>query len=181
MNVNKLIMYFMLLIIISSCKKIELAWDLKRSSLKDAKVKVSELIYSNNCSSTSGFHFIATGGGTPSSIYWNISNIGKIGNCFKTEGNCLKASIDFDFCMTEDCILRFYFKSIQSTAKPIITINSTVLNTAIISGNEGARSEWIQIQTEIIKKGNNTCKIEFSSSAYGTYFIDEVEYWTPLF
>ncbi len=182
---KKIIMYIIFLFIISSCKKDELNWDLKRLSPKDAKLEVSDLIYTNNCSAFSGFNFIATGPGTPSSIYWVLSNTGISGDCFKTEGNSTNASIEFNLTMTEDFILRFYFKSKGMTNEsnniPTVFKNALPINTAIVSGNEDTSGEWLQMQTEIIRKGDNPIKIQFNGGSIKTFYIDEIELWKPRY
>lgn len=181
---KKIIMYVIFLIIISSCNKDELTWDLKRLSPKDAKLDVSDLIYSNNCSALSGFNFIATGPGTPSSIYWEISNTGLVNQCFKTTGNCTNATINFEINTTKDGILRFYFKTSgmpnETNTIPSIKTNSSDINTAIISDNQDSNGEWLQMQSEILKTGNNTIEIKFSGSTIKTFYFDEIELWTPL-
>ena len=182
---KNIILFFIICFIITSCNKDDLTWNLKRISPKDAKLEVSEIIYSNNCSDQIGFQFIATGPGTPSSIYWDLVNNGYKGSCFKTQGNCTNASIKLNLSANQDGILRFYLKTggmpNEPNTLPSVKINSTFINTAIISGNEDSNGEWLQLQTEILKAGNNELEIKFSGGSIKTFYIDEIELWSPLY
>jgi hypothetical protein len=182
---KKIVLFFISFVLISSCKKADLKWKLVRLSPKDAKLEVSDLIYSNNCSSLSGFQFIATGPGTPSSIYWDLTSNGFKGSCFKTQGNCTNASIKSNIYTNKDGILRFYLKTRgmpnESNTLPSVKINSKTINTAIILGNEDSNGEWLQLQTEILKAGNNEIEIKFSGSSIKTFYIDELELFIPLY
>ena len=185
----------LLVVTLSSCKKDHLTWNLKRSSPKDANLEVANLIYSNNCSSFSdpswsGSQFIVNGLSANSSFYyWKITNEGIDGQCFRTIGERLYASIEFNMVTSEDLILRFYIKTIYLSSHqkyniPKISINSLPINTAIISDNEkDGGVEWVHMQTEIIKKGNNSYKIEFieTNERNNNCFVDEIELWTPLY
>lgn len=181
---KKIILFFISFVIISSCEKADLKWELKRVSQKDAKLDVSEIIYSNNCSALTGFQFIATGLGTPSSIYWDLTNNGFSGDCFRTQGNSTEASIKLNLNTNQDGILRFYYKvtGLMNGIKngPSIKINSAIINKTIISGNQDSFGEWLQIQTEVLKEGNNVIEIKFSGGAGVTYYIDEIKLWSPL-
>jgi hypothetical protein len=182
---KKIVFYALISFLINSCHKNDMSWNLKRLSPKDAKLEVSELIYSNNCSTLSDFQFIATGPGTPSSIYWGIANSGFSGDCFKTQGNSTNASITLNLKVTKAGILRFYFKIMgmpnETNNVPLILINSSVINTAIISGNQDSSGDWLQMQTEILNAGNNIIEIKFTGSTIKTYHIDEIELWSPLY
>jgi hypothetical protein len=177
---KKIALYLIILLAVSSCQKDDLAWNLKRLSPKDAKLEVSEIIYSNNCSDQSGFQFIATGPGTPSSMYWDVTNNGFTGECFKTTGNCTYASIKLNLFTIKVGILMFYFKTTGLSGTnnlPSIKINSSNINTAIISGNQDSNGEWLRMQTEVLKEGNNEVEIEFNGGAGVTYYIDQIELW----
>jgi hypothetical protein len=154
-------------------------------SPKDAKLEVSEIIYSNNCSDQSGFQFIATGLGTPSSIYWDVINNGFASSCFKTQGNCTNASINFNLNTSKDGILRFYFKTAGSLGEtyssPSVRVNLKETNIAIIKGSENSNGEWCQIQTEILKSGINSIEIKFNADQIKTFYVDEIELWSPLY
>ncbi len=182
---KNIISFFIICFIISSCNKDNLTWNLKRLSPKDAKHEVSDIIYSNNCSDQSGFQFIATGPGQPSSIYWDVTNNGFAGNCFKTQGNCTNAAINFNLNTSEDGILRFYFKTAgslgQTYPSPSVKVNLNEINTAIIMGSENSNDEWSQIQTEILKSGINSIEIKFSGGQINTFYVDEIELWSPLY
>lgn len=182
---KNIILFFIICFIITSCNKDDLTWNLKRISPKDAKLEVSDIIYSNNCSDQSGFQFIATGPGTPSSIYWDVTNNGFTGNCFKTQGNCTNAVINFNLNTSKDGILRFYFKTAGSLGEtypsPSVKVNLTNTNIAIIKGSENSNGEWCQMQTEILKAGINTVEIKFSAGQTKTFYVDEIELWSPLY
>jgi hypothetical protein len=179
------IVYFVIILIISSCKKDELSWNLKRLSSKDAKLEVSEIIYSNNCSDQNGFQFIATGIGTPSSIYWDVTNNGYTGNCFKTQGSCTNAVINFNLNTSKDGILRFYFKTAgllgETYPSPSVKVNLTNKKIAFIKGSENSNGEWCQMQTEILKAGINSVEIKFNAGQIKTFYVDEIELWTPKY
>jgi hypothetical protein len=181
---KKSILSLISILLFISCNKAELTWELKRLSPKDGKQGVSELIYSNSCTTFNGLQVKASGPGTPSSFYWTISNTGISGNCFKTEGDPTNASIEFNINMTDDRILRFYFKSKsfvnESNNIPTVYLNSSVINSSIIAGNENVNGDWLQIQTERLKKGNNILKIQFVRGTFMTYYIDEIELWSPI-
>lgn len=181
---KKIILYFTILLVFSSCDKDSLTWELKRLSSKDARLEVSDLIYSNNCSAMTGFQLIATGPGSPSSIYWGISNNGFSGDCFMTQGSSTNATIIFNLNITKGGILRFYFKNgsiYEINSQPSLKINTIPINTAIISGNQDSKGEWLQMQTELLKPGNNTVEIKFSVGTIKTFYIDEIELWTPRY
>jgi hypothetical protein len=182
---KKIILFFIIIFIITSCNKDDFTWNLKRLSLNDAKLEVSNKIYLNNCSNLNGFQFIATGLGTPSSIFWGLANNGFTGSCFKTQGNCTNATINFNLVTSKYSILRFYFKTAGSLGEtypsPSVKVNFKNINTAIIRGSENSNGEWCQIQTEILKEGNNTVEIKFSAGQMKTFYVDEIELWAPLY
>ena len=194
---KKTILYFTIILVISSCNKDDFSWNLKRVSPKDAKLEVSELIYSNNCSTLSGFQYSVIGVNinTPSNICLGVGS-GILGDCIRTENETGtdyidKFTIEFNAPLVEDCILRFYTKANgrEVYTLPSIYVNTDFINSTLISEdkrsewykehNYGISGEWYQIQTGIIKKGSNV-KIVFSYPAHQLH-IDEIEFWSPSY
>jgi hypothetical protein len=186
--------YFIIIFLfITSCKD-DMVWNLSRKSPKDAKLEVSRLIYSNDCSNLAGFQCIASGIGSPSTIFWGTNGSGISGACLKTEGNCKEGSVKFTINSIDEGILRFHFKvggEVNSLYDaPIISVNSNVVNTAIVSTDKYTTDdllqintpagEWIQMQSEVLRAGNNSIEIKFEGgNAIRSYSIDEIEIWTP--
>ena len=183
-----------------SCTKEGLVWNLPRTSPNDAKLEVSEIIYSNNCSDLSGFTLNAWGQSFAGAQFqWVLSNDGVTGNCIEAQINggssasyMDSATIVINTIIDRDCVLRFYIKD-KIYGMPIdgiitgIKINNKSLNTALISNeydensdyyqSENWKKGWHQIQTEVIRIENNSIKIKFPRQVS----IDNLELWVPIY
>jgi hypothetical protein len=204
---KKIIFFFIINFILSSCNKDDLTWNLARTSPNDAKLEVSEMIYSNNCSDTTGITLNAWGQSLGGSRYkWLLSNDGVTGNCIHAQkydvssaGTMDSATIEINTIIDRDIVLRFFVKD-NIYGMPIdglynfdpndggkIKVNNKSMNVAIISKEYDENSDyyqaenwkkgWHQFQTEVIKKENNSIKIKF----YKDVLIDNIELWVPIY
>lgn len=201
---KNIILFFIICFIITSCNKDDLTWNLKRISPKDAKLEVSEIIYSNNCEDLTGLTLNAWGPDFAGAQHlWVLSNDGVTGNCIEAQTNggssasyMDSATIVINTIIDSDCVLRFFMKysyyemsnNGMSTDGPgKIEINNKSLNAAIISEeydensdynqSENWKKGWHQIQTEVIRADNNSIKIKFPREVS----IDNIELWVPIY
>ena len=204
---KKIIFFFIINFIISSCNKDDFSWNLARTSPNDAKLEVSEMIYSNNCSDLTGITLNAWGQSfAGAQSQWLLSNDGVTGNCIhaQTYGGSSAASMDsatieINTIIDRDFVLRFYVKDniygmpfdglynfVPNVAEKI-KINNKSINVAIISKeydknsdydqSENWKKGWHQFQTEVFRKENNSIKIKF----YKEVLIDNIELWVPIY
>lgn len=196
---KKILLLFSINLFLISCKKEDLTWNLDRTSPNDAKLEVSEMIYSNNCSDLTGLTLNAWGQSFAGAQFqWILSNDGVTGNCIEAQtiggssaSRMDSASIVINTIIDRDCVLRFFMKD-EFYGMPIdgpgkIEINNKSLNAAIISMEYDENSDftqsvnwkkgWHQIQTEVITAQNNPIKIKFPRQVS----IDNIELWVPVY
>lgn len=119
---KKITLYFILLFAFSSCKHDDINWTLARSSPRDAKLNVKNLIYSNDCSDLSSVKLKAWGSYpyTDMSHQWILSDAGDTGYCFysatfiqnRISGYSFmdSAIIEIDKFIDKDVVIRFSIK-----------------------------------------------------------------------
>ena len=188
---KKYLLLFTIILLLISCKKEDLTWNLDRTSPNDAKLEVSEMIYSNNCSDLTGLTLNAWGQSFAGAQFqWVLSTNGFTGNCIEAQTNggssasyMDSATIVINSIVDRDCVLRFFMKDkfygmptdgmypfiVNGPGK--IKINNKSLNAALISNeydensdytqSENWKKGWHQFQTEVIRKENNSIKIKF--------------------
>ena len=115
---KKYLLLFTIILLLISCKKEDLTWNLDRTSPNDAKLEVSEMIYSNNCSDLTGLTLNAWGQSFAGAQFqWVLSTNGFTGNCIEAQTNggssasyMDSATIVINSIVDRDCVLRFFMK-----------------------------------------------------------------------
>jgi len=195
---KKILLLFSIYLFLISCEKEDLTWNLDRTSPSDAKLQVSEMIYSNDCSDLTGLTFNAWGQSFAGAQFqWVLSIDGVTGNCIEAQTNggssasyMDSATIVINTIIDRDCVLRFYMRDsygMPTDGPKKLEINNKSLNAAIISKeydenydynqSENWKKGWHQIQTEVIRAQNNPIKIKFPHEVS----IDNIELWAPVY
>lgn len=161
-------------IILISCEKLDLNFNIKRDGFGDAKQnvrnKVDQII---DCSDISRFNCYAAG---------NLPSKGwKIGDGFSSSGlvtmNSTGGYIETSINFNENSNLSFWTKSpnlSELNFMPSVYVDGQLINCSIIQGSL-YYTNWMKIQTSLILKGEHKLKIEFiKQTLYYDFYIDEI-------
>jgi hypothetical protein len=177
MNFFKIAITFIFLLIIFSCKKEDLNWDIKRNNSFD--VNYSKPCILNNCETLNNITTFVDKISPSSNARWEIGN-GYINNGFELNGSSYGGYIEFTKNITSPSKMTFWTRSLNlgySNQVPKVLIDGVEQDVKIIAGSTDF-SDWMQIETKTITPGNHSIKIEYSEiSSYFNYFIDEIEFW----
>ena len=171
-------LFFIILLLASiSCKKEDLAWNLKRNNSYDVKYSAPCSVI--NCESLSNLTTFVDKISPSSTAAWNVG-AGYSGNGFSLTESCYGGYIEFSKNISSLSKITFWTKSLNpgfSNRTPEVTIDGIKSNTAMIDGSE-TYTNWMQLETQNILPGNHTIRINFTHvSTYYSYYIDEIEIW----
>jgi hypothetical protein len=161
-------------LMICSCKKVDLKWDIERNSAFDSKQNVkTSVLEVNSCESLTGFSTYSNV--SSSSIGWQIGD-GYTGNGLLVS-SAKGGHIQFNKVVNEDVVITFWTKSMNpgfSNRFPEVFINGNIINSSLIEGKEDY-GKWMKIQTAQLPIGNCTIKILFSTTTtFYNLYIDEI-------
>jgi hypothetical protein len=132
-----------------------------------------------NCESLANFSFDVDIISSSSPASWYIGQ-GYSGNGFALTESAYGGHIEFALNTSMISKITFWTKSINpgfQNRTPTVTVDGRLINTSLINGSE-EYTNWMQLETEEIAKGNHTIRIDFTYIfTYYDYFVDEIQVW----
>jgi hypothetical protein len=166
-------------LLLGSCSKDDLQWDLERNNVFDVKLnKPCQSIHGQSLDNITSYVYQIN---PRSTAAWMVSK-GYNGNGFVLGSSVLGGYIEFPITLTKGSKITFWTKSVNSgypNRIPEVTFDGTIVNTDIIDESQSNR-KWMRLETGIIPSGNHLIRIDFKPvSTYFSYYIDEIEVWCP--
>ncbi|MDG1099087.1 MAG: hypothetical protein P8O20_06870 [Bacteroidia bacterium] len=168
-----------LFLLLSSCGKNDMQWDLERRNVFDVNFnKPCQIINGESLNNIKSYAYKISPSSNP---IWSIGN-GYDGNGFALTDRCYGGYIEFSITLDKNAKLTFWTKSVNPgypNLTPEVTFDGTIVNTDIIDESQSNR-KWMRLETGIIPSGNHSIRIDFKPvSTYFSYYIDEIEVWCP--
>lgn len=166
-------------LLLSSCSKNDLQWDVERNNVFDVNFnEPCQIINGESLNNIKSYAYKISPSSNPN---WSIGK-GYDGNGFALTDRCYGGYIEFPITLTKGSKITFWTKSVNlgyPNRTPEVTLDGTILNSDIIDESESNKN-WMRLETGIIPSGNHLIRINFEPvSTYYSYYIDEIEIWCP--